>query len=90
VFLLPRQENRRRGFCDPRHHALYFSDLAVRESEPEASIIPEHAFVIFDEAHHLEDAASGAFGVSLTSSRLPSLLAKVRRLSGQVDITDDN
>lgn len=71
------------------NHALYFSDLAVKNSEAEAGIIPAHAFVIFDEAHHMEDAASGAFGVSLTSMRLPSLLGKVQRIAGQVDIGDD-
>jgi len=71
------------------NHALYFSDMAVRRTEPQASIIPDHSFVIFDEAHHMEDAASGAFGVTLTSSRLPALLGKIRRLAGQVDIGDD-
>ncbi|MDR3710829.1 MAG: ATP-dependent DNA helicase [Capsulimonadaceae bacterium] len=71
------------------NHALYFSDLAVRRTEPEARILPDNSFVIFDEAHHLEDAAANTFGISLSSSRLPSLLAKVKRLGSQVEIDEE-
>jgi ATP-dependent DNA helicase DinG len=71
------------------NHALFLADLAVRRSEPEARVLPDYSFVIFDEAHHLEDAASGAFGVTLSSSRLPALLAKLRRVSAQIDIGED-
>ena len=72
------------------NHALFLADLAVRRSDPEARVLPEYSFAIFDEAHHLEEAASGAFGVTLSSSRIPSLLAKIRRLAGQVDVGEDN
>ncbi len=71
------------------NHALFLADLAVRRTDPEARVLPDYSFAIFDEAHHLEDSASGAFGVTLSSSRLPALLGKIRRLAGQIDVGED-
>ena len=51
------------------NHALFFSDLVVRQSgEPDAKLLPDYEFVIFDEAHHLETAAAAAFGIAFASS----------------------
>ena len=72
------------------NHALFFSDLAVRRSgEPDAKLLPDYDFVVFDEAHHLETAAASAFGVAFSSSRLPILMDKVRRVARQLDMNID-
>jgi len=72
------------------NHALFFSDLAVRRSgEPDARLLPDYDFVVFDEAHHLEAAAAGAFGVTFSSARLPTLLDKIRRAARQLDLNTD-
>src|SRR5205814_1268493 len=68
------------------NHALFFSDLAMRHLGEEGTILPDYDFVIFDEAHHLETAAAGAFGIACSSSRVTSLVDKVRRLSRNIDI----
>jgi ATP-dependent DNA helicase DinG len=71
------------------NHALYFSDLAMRHSEPDASLLPDHALVVFDEAHHLENAASRAFGVTVTSGRVGSLLKRMRRFGSRLELDED-
>ena len=72
------------------NHALFFSDLAVRRSgEPDAKLLPDYDFVVFDEAHHLETAAAAAFGIAFSSSRLPILVDKVRRVARQLDMNMD-
>lgn len=72
------------------NHALFFSDLAVRRSgEPDAKLLPDYDFVVFDEAHHLETAAAAAFGIAFSSSRLPVLVDKLRRVARQLDMNMD-
>jgi len=72
------------------NHALFFSDLAMRRSgEPDAKLLPDYDFVIFDEAHHLETAAASAFGVAFSSARLPALLDKVRRVARSLDMSQE-
>ncbi len=72
------------------NHALFFSDLAMRRSgEPDAKLLPDYDFVIFDEAHHLETAAASAFGVAFSSARLPALLDKVRRAARSLDMSQE-
>lgn len=70
------------------NHALFFADLAVRQTEPEARLLPDYDFVVFDEAHHLENAAAGAFGIAFSSGRLQALLARVRRGTRGLDIDE--
>jgi ATP-dependent DNA helicase DinG len=43
-----------------------------------AQVIPTHDAVIFDEAHQLEDVATDAFGVTLSSARLSTLARDAR------------
>ena len=72
------------------NHALFFSDLAVRHSgEPDAKLLPDYDFVVFDEAHHLETAAAAAFGIAFSSSRLPTLTDKIRKVARQLDLNTD-
>ena len=72
------------------NHALFLSDLAVRRSgEPDAKLLPDYDFVVFDEAHHLETAAAAAFGVAFSSARLPALMDKLRRTARTLDMNLD-
>jgi len=64
-----RMENADLLICN---HALFFSDLALRAKG--ASFLPAYDHVIFDEAHHLEDVASGHFGIRVGEARAKHLL----------------
>jgi ATP-dependent DNA helicase DinG len=64
------------------NHALFLSDLMVRREEPESSILPDYDYVVFDEAHHLEDVATKVFGLELTNSRIPRFVDRLRRTKG--------
>ncbi len=64
-----RMENADLLICN---HALFFSDLALRAKG--ASFLPAYDHVIFDEAHHLEDVASGHFGIRISEARAKHLL----------------
>ncbi len=56
------------------NHHLFFADLALRSTGArDAGVLPPYDAVIFDEAHALEDAASGHFGCSVSSFRLEEL-----------------
>jgi len=61
------------------NHSLYFADLALRMVEPRNAILPEHSAAVFDEAHHLEDVASSAFGIEFTNYRVLALIGRIRR-----------
>jgi ATP-dependent DNA helicase DinG len=56
------------------NHHLYFADRALRAASDRARILPDHAAVIFDEAHQLEDVATEHFGVKLSTARLGELV----------------
>lgn len=72
------------------NHALFFSDLVLRQSgDADAKLLPDYDFVVFDEAHHLESAAAGAFGISFSSARLPGLVEKIKRAVRHLDIDQD-
>lgn len=65
------------------NHALFFADLRLRRASPGGpTLIPRYDAVVFDEAHHLDDIATRAFGLEWGSGRLPFLLARTRRLDG--------
>jgi ATP-dependent DNA helicase DinG len=62
------------------NHHLFFADLAVKqaaEAAPDAGVLPEAGVVIFDEAHELEDVASGYFGITVSNLRVEDLLRDV-------------
>ena len=72
------------------NHALFFHDLAMRQrGEFGATILPDYSFVVFDEAHRLEDAAAGAFGIAFGSSRVPLILERLRRLGRHIEMDRD-
>ena len=47
------------------NHALFFVDLMLRgdTTQEEGGILPNYDYVVFDEAHHVEDAATSAFSI---------------------------
>src|SRR2546429_4631137 len=55
------------------NHHLFFADLALKEDELGAGILPEYHAVVFDEAHELEDVAGQYFGVGISSYRIEDL-----------------
>jgi ATP-dependent DNA helicase DinG len=59
------------------NHHLYFADLTLRE-HAFGQILPDHRFVIFDEAHQLEEIAQQYFTRGVSSFR-------VRELCGDVE-----
>lgn len=64
------------------NHSLFFSDLAIRMTDPNMAILPDYEAVVFDEAHHLEDVATKVFGIEYNNYRIPSFLSRVRRTRG--------
>ncbi|HEU0305039.1 MAG TPA: ATP-dependent DNA helicase, partial [Gaiellaceae bacterium] len=60
------------------NHALYFADLGLRE-ETDASILPEHDAVVFDEAHRLEETAASWLGGGVSTYALARLERDVSR-----------
>lgn len=56
------------------NHHLFFADLALKGAGRRTEgVLPLYEAVIFDEAHALEDAASGQFGTSISNHRLEEL-----------------
>jgi len=72
------------------NHALFFHDLAMRQrGEFGGTLLPDYSFVVFDEAHHLETAAAAAFGVAFSSSRIPQILERLRRVGRTIELDRD-
>ncbi len=57
------------------NHALFFSDLALRQLG--ASVIPDYAAVILDEAHTVESVAGDHLGFRLTSGQVDYVLRRL-------------
>ena len=55
------------------NHHLFFADLALRASWPEAQVLPPYDVVIFDEAHQVESVATEFFGLNVSAQRLFAL-----------------
>ncbi|MFA4991684.1 MAG: ATP-dependent DNA helicase [Candidatus Omnitrophota bacterium] len=65
------------------NHHLFFANLALQKEQK--GIFPEHAVLIFDEAHNIENIATEHLGASVTSSGiryLLDLLFNARRQKG--------
>jgi len=54
------------------NHHVFMADLELRETGV-ASLVPQAEVVVFDEAHHLDDAAQGFLGRRVSSGRLRAL-----------------
>lgn len=62
------------------NHALLLADLAVRaetENYSSAAVLPPYARIIFDEAHHLEDAATNSFAIRLSRFSFAGVLNRL-------------
>ena len=65
------------------NHALFFADLRLRRATPGApSLLPSYDAAVFDEAHHIEEMATKAFGLEFGSRRISQLVARARRIEG--------
>ncbi len=71
------------------NHALFFSDLALRLTDPNSGILPPYDHVVFDEAHHLEDVATKTFGVEFGSRRIANLTERIKHVKG-LDLDKDS
>lgn len=64
------------------NHALFFSDLVIRiltENFGDAAVLPPYKRVVFDEAHHLEDAATPRLGLEATRAGMFRALSRLDR-----------
>ena len=64
------------------NHALFFSDLAVRiatDNFRDSAVLPAYRRVVFDEAHHLEDAATARLGAEITRAGMFTALSRLDR-----------
>ncbi|MCI0638880.1 MAG: ATP-dependent DNA helicase [Gemmataceae bacterium] len=59
------------------NHALFFSDLFLRSTLKDRSILPDYHVAILDEAHTLEDVAAEHMGLSVTRGQVTYLLNKL-------------
>ncbi|MBQ4144380.1 MAG: helicase [Thermoguttaceae bacterium] len=60
------------------NHALFFSDLAVRNGG--GAILPEYSAVVFDEAHSMEAVAGDHLGIGITNGQVEYLLRRLLNL----------
>lgn len=59
------------------NHALFFSDLALRQANEGFGLLPSYQVVIFDEAHTLEEVAAEHLGLQLTRGQFEHLLNRL-------------
>jgi ATP-dependent DNA helicase DinG len=64
------------------NHALLLRDVAMTlSSEGGAGVLPDAEFVVIDEAHHLEDIATDAFGFELTGGTWKRLVTRLAKMT---------
>ncbi|MBC7808842.1 MAG: ATP-dependent DNA helicase [Akkermansiaceae bacterium] len=65
------------------NHALFMADLRLKQANPNGpTLIPKYDAVVFDEAHHVDDIATKAFGLEWGSRRVPQLVNRTKKLAG--------
>ncbi len=67
------------------NHHLFFADLALKQDDY-ASLLPDYAAVIFDEAHDLEDVATQYFGMQFSNYRAEELARDTEQTLKQKDL----
>jgi ATP-dependent DNA helicase DinG len=60
------------------NHALFFSDLSIRDVSEKNSILPHYDAVVFDEAHTVESVAVEHFGLRISQLGLDYQLSRLR------------
>jgi ATP-dependent DNA helicase DinG len=70
------------------NHHLVFSDLAIKgaSEENEAGILPPYKNIVFDEAHHIVDAATSHFGMRATKFGIIRALRRLKRKGSSGEI----
>src|SRR6476659_3601312 len=63
------------------NHHLFFADLAIKDEEVAAGILPDYHAVVFDEAHEIEDVAGQYFGMQVSTYRLTELRRDIAAFS---------
>lgn len=64
------------------NHAMMFADLSVQmkaDFPQEGLVLPKYDFLVFDEAHNLEDVASNFLGSSVSRLRVRKLLSELTK-----------
>ncbi|GMT43864.1 MAG: helicase [bacterium] len=62
------------------NHHLLISDFLLPEGR---KILPEHLFIVWDEAHHISDVATNQFGGSVSTAKIALMINKlIRKNSG--------
>ncbi len=62
------------------NHHILLANYSVQERFEGAGLLPEVDVIVIDEAHELEDAVSGLFGLSLSSARIEWLVRDLQNL----------
>lgn len=60
------------------NHALFFTDLMVKVQTGAGAMLDDYDFVIFDEAHEMEEVAGNTLGFSFTEGTIRALTGEVR------------
>lgn len=81
-----RQEAQNADLVIVNHH-LYLSDASLRMSVTggNAELIPRHDYVVFDEAHDLDEIASRHFGADISEGRFISLSRDLKVLQDKAN-----
>ena len=58
------------------NHAVVFAEMGLEEK---SVVLPEHAHIVFDEAHNIEDAATSWLSTELSQTRIRFVLHRLRR-----------
>jgi ATP-dependent DNA helicase DinG len=59
------------------NHSLLFADIALRSRGADTGVLPEYHAIVFDEAHNIENIATGWLGASVTRLSFSRLLARL-------------
>jgi len=85
-FLMAARRQAARASLLVANHHLFFADMGLRASRNDPrgyAVLPEYRQVILDEAHRLEEAASGFFGAQVSRSGLKVTLGRLYRRRGE-------
>ena len=72
------------------NHHLLLADMALRSAYPDAGVIPTYEALVLDEAHEVEQIATGFFGRGVSTDRFVGLARDLRRAAQLERPVDDN
>lgn len=74
------------------NHAMFFADLKVKMEtnfEVPNLVLPDHDFIVFDEAHNLEDVASNFLGTTISRSSVKRLCTDIKTSISTGDLSEE-